>query len=53
MVGQGVMVVVLGTLAYLDVNLKWIVLAGFFVSVGTIIGLLEKWQADWRQAAPS
>jgi hypothetical protein len=40
--GQVIMVLVLGTLAYLDVSLKWIVVAGFFLSVGTLTGLIEE-----------
>ncbi len=41
-IGQAVMVLVLGALAYFDVNLKWIVVAGFFLSVGTLIGVIEE-----------
>jgi hypothetical protein len=36
------MVLLLGALAYFDVNLKWIVVAGFFLSVGTIISVIEE-----------
>jgi hypothetical protein len=40
--GQVIMVLVLGALAYFDVNLKWIVVAGFFLSVGTITSVIEE-----------
>ena len=40
--GQVIMVLVLGALAYFDVNLKWIVVVGFFLSVGTITSVIEE-----------
>ena len=40
--GQVIMVLVLEALAYFDVNLKWIVVAGFFLSVGTITSVIEE-----------
>lgn len=40
--GQAIMVAVLCALAYFDVSLKWIVVAGFFLSVGTLAGVIEE-----------
>jgi hypothetical protein len=40
--GQVVMVGILCAMSYFNVSLKWIVVVGFFLSVGTICGLIEK-----------
>ncbi len=39
--GQLTMLAVLGVMAYLNVEMKWIVVTGFFLSVGTLAAAIQ------------
>jgi len=41
-VGQAMMVVVLGTMAYFDVAIKWMIVVGFFLAVGIVSDFVEE-----------
>jgi hypothetical protein len=40
--GQVIMVIVLSTMAYFDVALKWMIVLGFFLAVGILSDLIEE-----------
>jgi hypothetical protein len=51
--GQVITVLVLAALALSDVGLKWIVVMGFFLSVGTITAMIMEVAGGWKRGAPS
>jgi hypothetical protein len=38
--GQFIMIAILGLMTYFDVGIRWVLIVGFFLSVGTLSGLI-------------